>query len=180
MHKKSLLLTLSISLVMPSTRAIGEDKKNGWFSDDLRKADEILDKNIHTASDELNKVIVGAAGTAIAMLKTEIAAGCVALKAQAAVTLTAAKGAAIVAAPWAAGSAIVIVAGYGGYKWYQSSQPSEEKFKTQLQNCLYNNKNGPFNKHSIPEKCTEEYKNFAIWAGDAKAQDKVEAFKKCS
>lgn len=29
MHKKSLLLTLFISLVMPSTRAIGEDKKNG-------------------------------------------------------------------------------------------------------------------------------------------------------
>ncbi len=191
-------LTLFTSLIIQSTAIAGlndgnTNEKPKWglgkeavitfnkgIADNIDKLDGVIDTNIHTASDEINKVIVGAAGTVIAMLKTEIATAYVAAKTQAAVALTATKVAAIGAAPYVAGGAAVVAIGYGGYKLYQSGQPSEEKFKTQLQNCLFDNKNGPFNKHRIPEKCTEEYKNFAIWAGDAKAQDKVEAFKKCS
>ncbi len=170
MRKKLLFITIVGSLAMQSIAFAG---KKGYFSDDINHLDHVLNKNI----DNAGNVLTAAAATSGAALITGAAT---AIKTQAAVALTAAKGVAIVAAPYVAGGTVVVAVGYAGYKWYQSSQPSEEKFKTQLQNCLFNNKNGPFNKHRIPEKCTEEYKNFAIWAGDAKAQDKVEAFKKCS
>ncbi len=187
MHKKTLFSILFMLSVAQSMIPGGNEKftgtnDGGWYSgkkavdnfnkgtaENIDKLNGVIDGNIHTASDELSKALIATAVAIGKMAETKVIAYAVA-----------AKGVAIAAAPYVAGGAAVVAVGYGGYKLYQSGQPSEEKFKTQLQNCLYDNKNGPFNKHRIPENCTEEYKNFAIWAGDAKAQDKVEAFKKCS
>lgn len=123
--------------------------------------DGVVNKGINTASNAILSTTEGL----INILKRETTQG-----------LFAATALLITAAPYIAGGAAFATLGYSSYRWYKSRKPSKEKFKQQLENCLYKNQNGPFNKHRVPEKCANAFKNYSIFAGYTKAQDKVAGF----
>jgi hypothetical protein len=133
----------------------------GNMGESIDKLDGVVNKGITTASEAILHTTQGL----IDIFKKEATQG-----------FFAATALIITAGPYIAGGAAFATIGYGSYRWYKSRKPSKEKFKQQLESCLYKNQNGPFNKHRVPEKCSAVFKNYSIFAGYTKAHDKVAGF----